>query len=173
MKMKKFNLFYITLAAIVVVNFSYALVQAEMNEPIIKRGAKSSTELSEAFFNSIRQNDFSMLRNYIPEQTEMEYFRKSCSIQQKPLCESINGEELKTNTEANYNKLLQKGIDKEINWSQIELIDKKIIADPANSLRSKVSLSVQDMKGKVINMSFDQIRIKDKYFLFQGMREEN
>jgi hypothetical protein len=171
--MKKFNMFYIILAAIVVVNFSFVIATAGKEEPVIKRGAQSSTELSEAFFNSIRQNDFSMLRNYIPEQTEMEYFRKSCSIQQKPLCEAIDGEELKANTETNYKKLVQKGIDKEINWSQIELIDKKIIADPTNNLRSKVMLSVQDTKGKTMKISFDVIQIKDKYFIFQGIRAED
>ena len=170
--MKKYTMLYITLAAIVV-NFSFVMVQAGEDEPILKRGARSSAELSEAFFNSIRQNDFSMLRNYIPEQTEMEYFRKSCNIIQKPLCESIDGEELKLNTEANYKKLVQKGIEKEINWSQIELIDRKIIEDPKNSLRSKVLLGVQDMKGKTMNMSFDVIQIKDKYFIFQGIRAED
>jgi hypothetical protein len=114
-----------------------------------------------------------MLRNYIPEQTEMEYFRNSCSIQQKPLCEAIDDEELKSNTEANFKKLVQRGIDKEINWSQIELIEKSSIADPRNNLRSKMILNVQDMKGKSMKMSFDVIRIKDKYFIFQGIREEN
>jgi hypothetical protein len=170
--MKKYTMLYITMAAIVV-NLSFVMVRADEDEPILKRGARNSAELSEAVFNSLKQNDFSILKNYIPEQAEMEYFRKSCSLRQKPMCEAINGEELKSNTEANYKKLVQKGIDKEINWSQIELIDKKNITDPANNLRSKVSLSVQDMKGRIINMSFDQIRIKDKYFLFQGIREEN
>jgi hypothetical protein len=169
--MKKYTLLYIITVAVMAVNFSF--VMTDEDEPALKRGAESVAELSEVFFNSVKENDFSMLGNYIPEQTEMEYFRKSCSIQQKPLCESIDEEELKSNTEANYKKLVQKGIDKEINWSQIELTDKKIIPDPKNNLRSKVLLSVQDMKGKTIKMSFDMIRIKDKYFIFQGIREEN
>jgi hypothetical protein len=170
--MRKNTMLYITLLAIMV-NFSFVLVKAGEDEPALKRGAKSSAELSETFFNSIRQNDFSMLRNYIPEQTEMEFFRKSCSIQQKPLCESIDGEELKSNTESNYKKLVQKGIDKEINWSQVELIDRNIIEDPKNSLRSKVILNVQDLKGNSIKFSFDVIQIKDKYFIFQGIRAES
>jgi hypothetical protein len=171
--MKKYTMLYITLLAIMV-NFSFVLVKAvSEDEPALKRGAKSRAELSEIFFNSIRQNDFSMLRNYIPEQTEMEYFRKSCSIQQKPLCESIDDEELKSNTEVNFKKLVQKGIEKEINWSQIELMEKNSIDDPKNSLRSKMILNVQDMKGRSMKISFDVIRIKDKYFIFQGIREEN
>jgi hypothetical protein len=170
--MKKYAMLYITLLAILV-NFSFVMVVKNEDEPILKRGATSSAELSEAFFNAVKQNDFSMLRSYIPEQTEMEYFRKSCSIQQKPLCESIDGEELKSNTETNFKKLVQKGIDKEINWSQIELIDKKVLVDPKNGLRSKVILNAQDMKGQTIKMSFDVIQIKDKYFIFQGIREEN
>ena len=164
---------YITLLAIMM-NFSFVLVNAvREDEPVLKRGAKSSAELSEIFFNSMRQNDFSMLRNYIPEQTEMEYFRNSCNIQQKPLCEAIDDEELKSNTEANFKKLVQKGIDKEINWSQIELVEKNSIADPRNTLRSKMILNVQDTKGRGMKMSFDIIRIKDKYFIFQGIREES
>ncbi|MFL5730970.1 MAG: hypothetical protein ACJ75J_15890 [Cytophagaceae bacterium] len=170
--MKRYTMLYITLLAIVV-NFSFVMVKADEDEPALKRGAKSSAELSEIFINSVRQNDFSMLRNYIPEQTEMEYFRKSCSIQQKPLCESIDDEELKSNTESNYRKLVQRGIDKELNWSQIELIDKKTISDPKNNLRSRVVMNVQDMKGKSMKMSFDVIQIKDKYFIFQGIREGN
>ena len=170
--MKKYTMLYITLTAMIV-NFSFIIVHADEDEPAIKRGAKSRTELSEAFLNSIKENDFSMLRNYIPEESEMESFRKSCSIRQKPLCEAVDGEEVKSNTETNYKKLVQKGIDKEINWSQIELTDKKIIEDPENSLRSKILLSVQDMKGTAVNISFDVLRIKDKYFIFQGIREEN
>jgi hypothetical protein len=169
--MKRYTMLYITLVAILV-NFSFIIVQAGGDEPILKRGAENGTELSEIFFNSIRQNDFSMLWNYIPEQSEMEYFRKSCSIQQKPMCEAIDDEELKSNTQANYKKLIQKGINEEMNWSQIELTDKKIITDPTNNLRAKALLTVQDMKGKVMKISFDMIRIKEKYFIFQGIREE-
>jgi hypothetical protein len=166
--MKRQIIFYLTFAA-VFLNFSMVLMEAAA---IGKRGAENKSELSQVVFNAMRQNDFSLLSNYIPQQNELEAYRANCSVKDKPLCESVDAEKLKANTEANFNKVIKKGIDKEINWSESELVDKKIMEDKTDQLKSKVMLSIQDMRGMNFKVSFDVIKIKDKWFIFQGIREE-
>jgi hypothetical protein len=167
--MNRNTIYYITLAAIFL-NFSFDFMAALATG---KRGAENKNELSEVLFNAMKNNDFSELVNYIPQQNELEAYKKNCSIKDKPLCESVDAEKLKSNTEANFNKVIKKGIDREINWSEAELVDKKILEDKNDPLKSKIIVSIQDMKGVIMKISFDVIRIKDKWFIFQGIRQES
>jgi hypothetical protein len=159
---------YITIVAIFL-NFSFGFIKAVA---VGKRGAESKNELSEVLFNSMKRNEFTLLLNYIPQQNEIDSYKKSCSIKDKPLCESVDAEKLKTNTEKNFNKVIKRGIDREINWFEAELVDTKVVDEKNDPLKSKVILSIQDVKGGILKISFDIIKIKDKWFIFQGIREE-
>jgi hypothetical protein len=167
--MKRYTIVYITAAAIFL-NFSLDFITALA---IGKRGAENKNELSEVLFNAMKSNDFSLLSNYIPQQSEIEAYKKNCSLKDKPLCESVDAEKLKSNTEENFNKVIKKGIDREINWSEAELVDKKIVEDKNDPLKSKIIVSIQDAKGVIMKVSFDVIKIKDKWFIFQGIRQES
>lgn len=135
------------------------------------RGAIDKTDLSQIIFNSVKMNDFNMLENYIPNDTELEYFKTHTSKKNKYFYEAVDAEELKTNTKINFSKLIEDGVKNEINWSTVELVDSRIDQGNRDDKRIyKGIFSVQDLKGKSMEVSFDVIKIKNKWFIFQGIR---
>jgi hypothetical protein len=134
-----------------------------------KRGAIDKSDLPDILFNSVKMNDFDMLLNYIPNENEIEYLKTHSAKKNKYLFEGINADELKINTKVNFNKLIEQGIEKEINWSDSELVDSRIEEGNFSDKRiHKGIFSIQDAKGKSMQASFDIIKIKNKWFIFQG-----
>ena len=71
----------------------------------------------------------------------------------------------------NFSLINKKGIEKEVNWSTIELLDteEKKLEDTNINDYYKVMLLLQDMQGKKMSVEFETIKIKGKWFLLEGL----
>jgi hypothetical protein len=87
------------------------------------------------------------------------------------MVENIQSEDLHSNTKKNFDGVIDRGIFQKITWDQIELIDHKEVK--ANENLFKVYAAIQDLKGITLRLSFDALKIKNKWFLFQGIRVEH
>lgn len=141
-------------------------------EPTVK-GAASEKELSRLIFEAIQNNQFEALSNYIPAEPELEYLRATSTEKNKPIFENIQPEKLNVYTKKNFDLIIQKGIERHINWASTRLIDYQTRQCSIEKIGCKVFITIQDAVGKSISLSYDIINIKDKWFLFQGMRTEN
>ena len=138
-----------------------------------KPGAENKTELAEVVFHSFRMNDFSMLNTYLPGENELAYLKKKSPQSKKDFYATLNSDKLKSNAEENFKTINKKGIEKEINWSTIELLDQQEnkLNDTNINDYYKVLLLLQDQQGKKINVEFETIKIKGKWFLLEGLMD--
>lgn len=135
------------------------------------RGARTKESLPGIVFNSLKMNDFGILRNYIPNDGEIAYLKKQTSRQNQYVFENLSAELLNTNTELNYQLVVDEGIKEGINWASVEMIDSEVNQAGMNDERIYTGMfTVQDLKGETMQVSFDIIRVKNKWFLFQGIR---
>lgn len=155
----------------IILNTAGMAKNIDLIDPTVK-GAESEKELSNIIFEAIKANKFEMLYNYIPTDPELEYLRKNATERNKPLFENLEAGKMKVYTKTNFEEVIKKGIDKGINWSSTELIDYQTRQCNIEKIGCKVLVTIQDMNGKVFKLSYDIIEIKDKWFLFQGMRAD-
>lgn len=168
------------LAILKIVLFSliFSAFTGKLNPPIDdleigNRGAATKETLAEVLYTSIKMNDFALLSNYIPNDNELLYLKNHTSRKNRYMYEGLTGELIEGNTQMNFEKVVQAGIKNEINWSSIEITDSKVEEAKMNDRRLYVgSFTVQDSKAKGLKISFDIVKIKEKYFLFQGIRTE-
>ncbi|HEX8545851.1 MAG TPA: hypothetical protein VF691_02755 [Cytophagaceae bacterium] len=160
--------FFILLIQNVKANDNLAVVPG----PTVK-GAASEKELSTLIFEAIKNNQFESLQNYIPAENELEYLRATSTEKNKPLFENLQPDKLNVYTRRNFDLVIQKGIENNINWSSTQLIDYQTRQCSIEKIGCKVFITIQDAVGKSVSLSYDIININDKWFLFQGMRTES
>ncbi len=136
-----------------------------------KPGAENKTELAEVVFNAFKLNDFNMLATYLPGENELNYLKKKSPQDKKDFYASLSTEVIKANVKENFSLINKKGIEKEVNWSTIELLDteEKKLEDTNINDYYKVMLLLQDMQGKKMSVEFETIKIKGKWFLLEGL----
>lgn len=138
-----------------------------------KRGAKTKEDLPDVVFNSIRLNQFDLLLNYLPNDNELLYLGNRTDRKDKYMFEGLSSEQLQANTKLNFEKVVEEGIKNQINWSTVEMTDSRIEVGKSKDDRAyKGFFTVQDGKAESLQISFDIIKVKNKWFLFQGMRVE-
>lgn len=139
-----------------------------------KRGATHKEDLPEVVFNSIKMNDFEMLQNYIPNEGELDYLKKHTPRKNQYIYENLNADQLKANTELNFQKVVEEGIQQGINWSSVEIMDSEVIEGSHTDERIfKGMFTVQGASESPVKISFDIIKVKNKWFVFQGLRMED
>jgi hypothetical protein len=164
---------------IVLLSLVFSSFTSEINPPVDdleigNRGASSKEALAEVVYASIKMNDFNLLQNYIPNDNELLYLKNHTSRKNRYMYEGLTAELIEGNTQLNFEKVVQAGIKNEVNWSSIEITDSKVEEAKMNDKRLYVgTFTVQDSKVKTMKISFDIVKIKEKYFLFQGIRTDN
>lgn len=139
-----------------------------------KRGATHKEDLPEVVFNSIKMNDFEMLQNFIPNEGELDYLKKDTPRNNRYIYENLNADQLKANTELNFKKVVDEGIQKGVNWSSVEIMDSGVTEGTHVDERIyKGMFTIQDPNGSPVKISFDIIKVKNKWFVFQGLRMED
>jgi hypothetical protein len=137
---------------------------------IEKRGAFKRKEITGALANALKMNDFNLLSSYIPDENELRYLKKHSSQKDKYIYDQIDPESFKIQTRQNFEAVEEAGIDHQVNWAETELVDQQELQK--NETNYTVFMALQDMSGKTVQLSYDAIKIKEKWFLFQGIRVE-
>jgi len=141
------------------------------NEAVRERGAEDVYVLARTVFSSLKMNDFDMLLNYIPDDGDIALLKQQSSERDRYIFESMTGEELRENTRLNLEKVIQQGMERGMNWSDVEIQESRIsMCKVGDTRRCEAVMTLQDLKGKGLAISFDMIKLNNRWFLFQGMR---
>ncbi|MBO9699595.1 MAG: hypothetical protein J7604_05250 [Sporocytophaga sp.] len=154
--------------SILLILFSINILDEEVD--IEKRGATKRKEITGALASALKMNNFDMLTSYIPDENEILYLKNHASQKDKYIYDQIDVETFKNQTKENFATVEEAGISHQLNWSETELVDQQELKKNENNFT--VFMAVQDMNGKTMKLSYDAIKIKEKWFLFQGIRVE-
>lgn len=133
------------------------------------RGAEDTKELSMVLFQAIRMNNFEALTSYIPDEHEMDYLRENAHEANKPIFDNTNAEMVQAAVLHGFDEIIREGISKNINWSNVELIDYKTRTCSIVLIGCNVSFTIQDMSENRIRIAYDAIKIGERWFLFQNL----
>jgi hypothetical protein len=135
------------------------------------KGVSVKEDLSSIVFNSVRLNDFQMLLDFIPDESQLDYLKSNTSKKNEYIYVDLNREELEKNTKVNFENLEEEGIKSGVNWSTVRLVDNMVLEGKRSDKRIyKGILMLQDANDRELKISFDIIKIDNAWFLFQGMR---
>jgi hypothetical protein len=136
------------------------------------RGAASNADLTEVLFQAIKNNDFETLLNYMPDEHHLEILRAQSNALDKGFYEELSAGSIRDQMEENFNGVIKSGIDNEVNWSSLQLMEKR--SKDMNSLKNICTtvLVMEDNKEVPLSFSFDSIEISNRWFIIQGLRTE-
>lgn len=89
------------------------------------RGAASQADLTEVLFLAIKENNFTALINYLPDDHHLEVLKNETNALDKVFYENLTAESIRIHTEENFSQVIKTGIDHEVNWSSLQLMEKK------------------------------------------------
>ncbi|MBX9852272.1 MAG: hypothetical protein K2X86_11025 [Cytophagaceae bacterium] len=150
--------------------FNPAFDETEEN----KRGATRKEDLPEVLFQALKANDFEQLINYIPDDNDLAYIKNHSGKKNRYVYDQMQAEELKSMTQANFDQVMRESIEREINWSSAEVMEEKVILSGESDKRIYTgTFTIQDQRDKSLTIVFDIIKIKNKWFIFQGIKAVN
>jgi hypothetical protein len=143
------------------------LIKADDEGKHIQRGAQNVKQITKTAFNALKMDDFEMLQSYLPNDEDLAYLRK---YHKEVIVDESSAEVIKSDLNKNFHQLMKSGIDKKINWTTIELIDSSQKTGVNRNL-CNMSLTLDDHKSAPIKINVQAIKIKEKWFLFDGFHE--
>ncbi|WMJ71667.1 hypothetical protein RCC89_00560 [Cytophagaceae bacterium ABcell3] len=120
------------------------------------KGAKNKKELSGVVYNALKRHDFNLMQAFIPGTDEVELINKKVSYQHK------NNESIKAELQKSFHHIIESGIDKNINWSLVELVDQQI--EDGNEI-SLIRLELEDHRGHKLTVNIKLIEIEDRWYI--------
>ena len=164
------------------INYSLLLVilvfvsfrNLEKKADIQEKGASDGRDLPGIVFNAMKLNDFDQVVNYIPGEAELEFLQKSASKKSRYLYDQTEAERIKAEAKLSFDKIVEEGVKMQINWSDAEITESGIEkTDSPDKRISKGWFIIQDRKENQMKVSFDVIRVKNKWFAFRGFNLED
>lgn len=132
-------------------------------------GAKSPEALSEVLFQALKMDNFDYLDSYIPMQEQVDYLQKNATEKNKPFFESLDPAGIRSRLEDGFKTITRKGIEDEINWSEVELVDFKTRSCSIELIGCNVAFTIEDQNQNRLIVVYDAIKAGDRWFLFQGL----
>lgn len=144
------------------------------NIEIQEKGVKNSNDLPDIVFHAMKSNDFEQIVNYIPGENELDYLKENTPKKSKHLFDQTDSEGLKAESKISFEKAIEAGVHKQINWGNAEILESGIEKiDSPDKRISKGWFIVQDRKEVRMKVSFDVIKIKNKWFAFREFKVDN
>lgn len=132
-------------------------------------GAESEKQLSNVLFHALRFNNFQQLSYYIPGRKEIMLLQAGSDEKNKLFFESMDEVDLKANIINGFDRIIREGIEKNINWAGVELVDYETKACNLNIDGCNVTYTIEDQNLNRIVITYDAIRIDNKWYLFQNL----
>ena len=131
-------------------------------------GAASIQELGQSVFNAFKDNQFSSLQNYLPDEVELRVLRRRSSVDMRALLDQTTPDSIKQSLQANFNNIIAQTTANTFNWHNWQLADIKATqADKKNRALYRVQVNLADMAGNQQQILFEAIQIRKRYFLFK------
>ena len=173
--MKKLFILLFYLAGILPAVASYACPLRSVNMPkylfIPPTGATSLAEISNAILLSLQSADAGQLSAYFPTDQELSVLRRQGSEDMRAVLEDQSASDLEKSFETDWQKVVQEGVTKTLNWSELQVTDTKAgKASRKNSMLLPVETVLQTKQNQPISLVFEVIKLKNRYYLFRGIQ---
>lgn len=133
-------------------------------------GAASVQELGQTVVNALKDNQFTTLNSYLPDDVELRILRRRSSPDMRALLEKTSPDSIKQSLQANFNNIVTQTTANTFNWNNYQLSDTKATqADKKNRALFRVQVSITNLAGQEQQLYFEAIRIRNRYFLFKQM----
>jgi hypothetical protein len=144
-------------------------VSLTVNQPAA-RGTATVAELANVVFTAIQSNDFEQLPLYVPTDTELSSLQKKSSEDLQAVLQDLTAEEVTTTLREAFNTVIQEGIDKTLNLTELTLGDVRTgKPDSKNKILIPVTAILTTKANQALPLRFEALNINGRYFLFQRM----
>jgi len=173
--MKKLLLFYICFSGIIYAGTLKGRTIKSVNMPhnnfIRATGATSLAEISKAILLALQTNNAGQLTSYYPSDQEITTLRQLGSEDMKAVLENQSATDLQNSFDTDLQKIVQEGVSKTLNWSELEVADTKTGKGTSkNSVLFPVETVLQTKQNQPVSLVYEVIKLKNRYYLFRGIR---
>ncbi|RDC64063.1 hypothetical protein [Adhaeribacter pallidiroseus] len=134
------------------------------------RGTATVAELANVVFTAVQSNDFEQLPLYVPTDTELSNLKKKSSEDLQAVLQDLTAEEVTATLREAFNTVIQEGIDKTLNLTELTLGDvREGKASPKNKVLIPVTAILTTRADQVLPLQFEALKINGRYFLFQRL----
>ncbi len=153
-----------------IISLSSVISFRESNsKELFSPGAESAKQLSNVLFHALRLNNFQQLSYYIPGKKEIMILQTHSNEKNRLFFESMDEVDLKANIINGFDRIIREGIEKNINWAGVELVDYETKACNLNIDGCNVTYTIEDQNLNRIVITYDAIRIDNKWYLLQNL----
>jgi len=161
----------------VIVPTSFSITQAfrSVNMPkyifIPATGATTLAEISKAILLSLQTNNAAQLTSYYLTDKEITFLRQLGSEDMNAVLENNSASDLQNSFETDLQKVVQKGVSKTLNWSELGVADTKTGKESKkNRLLFPVETVLQTKQNQPVSLLYEVVKIKNRYYLFRGIQ---
>lgn len=130
-------------------------------------GAANVQELGQSVFNALKDNQFSTLSNYLPDEVELRILRRRSSADMRAVLDQTSPDSVKQIFQRNFNQIAQQTTGNAFNWQNWELSDTKASQiDKKNPLLYRVTLTMANPAGAQQTLLFEALQIRRRFYLF-------
>jgi len=134
-------------------------------------GASSLGEISNAIFTSLQTNKSDQLTSYFLTDKEINYLRQLGSEDMNAVLENKSATDLKNSFETDLQTVVQEGVAKTLNWSELNLAETKTGKGSEESrLLFPVETVLQSKLNQPVSLLYEVVKINNRYYLFRGIK---
>lgn len=136
----------------------------------ITKGAANASELARMVLQAIQNNNFEDLNAFLPDDAAINLLKKKGSEDLKALLENTSADDLKNNIKIKFDDLVQQGVSRTINWSEMALAETKVGKGSAkNPMVQPVILTFTNKAKQPVQLTLETARLNNRFYLFQRM----
>jgi hypothetical protein len=147
-------------------------VKKETGRPAVgsSRGAASLNELANTVLQAIQTNNFNALNAFLLGEEELVILKKRGSEDMKALLETQKAENLRRNLQTGYEAIIQQGISKTINWSDISVTEVRTGKGSAKNQELRpATILLMDKQNQPLQLQVGIVKLRNRFYLFRQM----
>ena len=134
-------------------------------------GASSLGEISNAILTSLQTNKTDQLTSYFLTDKEITYLRQLGSEDMNAVLENKSNTDLKNSFETDLETIVQEGVAKTLNWSELSVAETKTGTGSEESrLLFPVETVLQSKLNHPVSLLYEVVKINNRYYLFRGIK---
>jgi len=134
-------------------------------------GATSLAEIANAILLSLQTNNTGQLTSYYLTDKEITFLRQLGSEDMNAVLENKSATDLKNSFETDLQTVVQEGVAKTLNWSDLGVADTKTGKGSEESrLLFPVETVLQTKLNQPVSLLYEVVKIKNRYYLFRGIK---
>ena len=132
------------------------------------KGAANPTELARLVVQAIQKNQFEDLHAFLPDDEALTLLKNKGSEDLKALLQNSTAIDVKNRFKSQYEEVIQQGISRTINWSELELAETKVgKGSVKNPMVQPLTLTLAHQAKAPVQLMLETAKVNNRYYLFQ------